>query len=58
MPHVEEESQKKKRQHRTIADCVVVVSKHSLEILNFVDFESVPLKRIYHESMKVRSHNF
>ena len=33
VPHVEEESQKKKRQCRTIADCVVVVSKHSLEIL-------------------------
>ena len=30
-PHVEEESQKK-RQRRTIADCVCVVLKHSLEI--------------------------
>ena len=35
-PHVEEESQKK-RQRRTIADCVFVVSKHSLEILNWID---------------------
>ena len=35
-PHVEEESQKK-RQRRTIADCVFVVFKHSLEILNWMD---------------------
>ena len=31
-PHVEEENQKK-RQRRTIADCVVVALKHCLEIL-------------------------
>ena len=35
-PYVEEESQKK-RQRRTIADCVFVVLKHSLEILNWMD---------------------
>ena len=36
-PHVEEESQKK-RQHRTIADCVFVVLKHSSpEILNWME---------------------
>ena len=35
--HVEEESQKK-RQRRTIADCVFVVLKHSLlESLNWMD---------------------
>ena len=36
-PHVEEESQKK-RQRRTIADCVFDVLKHSFpEILNWMD---------------------
>ena len=35
-PHVEEESQKK-RQRWTIADCVFVVLKHSLEILSWMD---------------------
>ena len=35
-PQVEEENQKK-RPRQTIADCVVVVLKNSLEILNWMD---------------------
>ena len=35
-PQVEEESQKK-RQCQTIADCMVIVLKHSLEILNWMN---------------------